>query len=241
MIIHRSTDRPTACTLLILVVVLALTFSAAIPALAAFYRYTDADGRQVFVDDPSKIPKEYQDDTAIYVETTDQMSAEELQRLRRSEKEELAREMDEQRRRELLEEKRQTEKDRHTTPIRIENNLIYVPVTLTHMGDDVQTEFLLDTGASTIVLSKQVALDLYLFSAENGRVKGIGGSVQTERAVVDAIQVGPFRMEGMPVVIVPGEMPLPEMQGILGMSFLRHHTYRIDMKGQRILWDQKTP
>jgi thiamine pyrophosphate-dependent acetolactate synthase large subunit-like protein len=124
MIIHRSTDRPTACTLLILVVVLALTFSAAIPALAAFYRYTDADGRQVFVDDPSKIPKEYQDDTAIYVETTDQMSAEELQRLRRSEKEELAREMDEQRRRELLEEKRQTEKDRHTTPIRIENNLI---------------------------------------------------------------------------------------------------------------------
>jgi hypothetical protein len=92
-------------------------------------------------------------------------------------------------------------------------------VTLTHMGDDVQTEFLLDTGASTIVLSKQVALDLYLFSAENGRVKGIGGSVQTERAVVDAIQVGPFRMEGMPVVIVPGEMPLPRDAGDFGHEF----------------------
>jgi aspartyl protease family protein len=86
--------------------------------------------------------------------------------------------------------------------------------------DGQKVRFMIDTGASDIVLSpadaRRVGVDLSALDFSR-RYETANGAGYGARAVVDSLQVGPILMRRVPVSINQAEMS----QSLLGMSFLR--------------------
>jgi aspartyl protease family protein len=81
-------------------------------------------------------------------------------------------------------------------------------------------EFVVDTGATDVVLTRQDAqragIDLASL-AYTGRAMTANGTVRTASARVDEITLGDIRDTGLRVSVNEGEMP----QSLLGMAYLR--------------------
>lgn len=84
----------------------------------------------------------------------------------------------------------------------------------------VPVRFVVDTGASQIVLSRQDAQSAGIDTsrlAYLGRAQTANGEVRTARVQLDSIAVGPVRDEGVRAVVNEGEL----QQSLLGMSYLQ--------------------
>lgn len=91
-------------------------------------------------------------------------------------------------------------------------------------------KFLLDTGASYCVVTKDVARKAKLkgrVSGEKIRLVTANGTVQASLANARKVDLGGASARDVEVAVVE-EDPVPGLAGIIGLSFLGHFTYTVD-------------
>jgi len=128
-----------------------------------------------------------------------------------------------------------------STGVTIRMNRIYVPVTLSYRGRTIKATLLLDTGASTTMITTQVAdrlgirpdqTELQHAQVADGRV------LETYLTKIDSLAVGPKIKHDLGVNIMPMSGPSLGADGLLGMNFLSDYPYQLDLNTQSINWMQ---
>ena len=206
------------------------------------------------MDDLGKVPEAYQDQIQVYREKYDDLSeqdkAQALQRerdqtqqqeqeklLRMNEYLQAAQAAEEEEKRRNAEIARQKMMETMQTRVIVDGNRILVPVTLVNNGLELDVNLVLDTGASQIVLHRDVADKVNIISLGKGLAKVVGGqNIYVETGQVSYFKVGPFSMEKASVLIVAHEGPATSYSGLLGMNFLKNVQYTIDYQNQLIRW-----
>lgn len=223
-------------------------------AEAAFFKYTDRQGRIHYVDEIWKVPMEYRGQVGRISERYDHLPEEEkAQAIEEDRKRQTALEIERQRltelqlkelsEREAAERRQRADLDRRRalagmeTRVAVVNNQILVPVTFAHQGREVATQLILDTGASHTVLHRATAAPLNIVTLAKGKSTIAGGqTVATELGKVDAMRVGPIEARDIHVTLIPFEGPRPPYGGLLGMDFLSQVEYSIDYANQVVRW-----
>jgi predicted aspartyl protease len=221
---------------------------------AEFYKYVDKQGRVFYVDDLSKIPEEYQEQVQVYREKYDSLPEEERSRALERERErieqheleqqaqmneqlqEIQQAEEEEKRRQEQEAKKRLMENMQT-PVIVEGNRILVPVTLVNNGVEVVVHLLLDTGASHLVLHRDVAAQLNIITLKKALAQVAGGqNIYVETGQISSFKVVPFEMQKANVLIINHEGEAVAYSGLLGMNFLKNVKYTIDYQNQVIHW-----
>lgn len=122
------------------------------------------------------------------------------------------------------------------TPVRIKNNSIYIPVTLSNNGTTITTEMLLDTGCSSTVINYKLAKRLKLKKLHS--VKSIaadGRIIHGKKAKIDFIKVGPYSEQNLKISYQ--KHAGSANKGLLGMDFLKKHPFSIDFENKNVIWE----
>jgi len=128
-----------------------------------------------------------------------------------------------------------------TTSVRVNNNQVFVPVSISYRDRVADAWLLMDTGASSTVISTALAsrLGIRPSSTELRQSRVADGRVvQAFRTRVDSITVGPKSKYNAEVFIIPSNGPDMGYDGLLGMNFLREFPHRLDINTQLIEWQQ---
>ena len=221
---------------------------------AEFYKYVDKEGRVFYVDDLGKVPEAYQEQVKVYREKFDYLTDEErsralererarIQQHEREQQLQTNAQLKELQQAEEEERKRQAETakqklmEKMQTHVIVEGNRILVPVTLVNNGIEMVVNLLLDTGASEIVLYRNVATKLNIIALTKGFAQVAGGqNIYVETGEISSFKVGPFDMQKATVMIIDHEGEAVSYSGLLGMNFLKNVPYTIDYKNQVIRW-----
>ncbi len=124
------------------------------------------------------------------------------------------------------------------TRIMMEGNILLVPATLVYEGHQVDAMLVLDTGASSTVLTVPLADRLGVEPGINAQVKVAGGEkLDAQSVTLDSLTVGPHTRPNVRVLILRHQGARPKLHGALGLNFLRHYPYSIDMQKMLINWD----
>src|SRR4051794_2821776 len=112
--------------------------------------------------------------------------------------------------------------------------LILVPVEVNEQGP---FDFILDTGAGTSLLAKELAEKLKVPILGSKQGQSAGGAVSVSLAKIDSVAVGEARLTDIDVGIVDlkhiGQTVGARIDGDLGYNFLKHFRVSIDYeKGQ---------
>ena len=223
---------------------------------AAFYKYIDKEGRIYYVDDFSKVPPEYQNQVREYKDKYDYLPQNQ-QSIARQQDHDAAVELETQHQQQLEQQLQQAEAQAQAEELRraqeeldqtlqtkviIDGNRVLVPVTLANGGNELQTLLLLDTGASHMVIHRDIADQLSIFAQQKGRSQVAGGQIiQTEMGQLSYLKVGPIKMRNPHVIIIRHEGPAVGYKGLLGMNFLKNVQYNIDFQNQVIKWIPPPP
>lgn len=120
-------------------------------------------------------------------------------------------------------------------PLQGNGNSLYVSVRLN--GAEQPFRFLLDTGASYSAVNYATLLrlglgDIFRNGARTVELETANGRVFSPRFELDSIDVGGAIVEDVPMVMLEDMGPL---DGLLGLSFLRHFDVQIDTQSRRLL------
>lgn len=114
--------------------------------------------------------------------------------------------------------------------------LIIIP---TFVNDEGPFIFALDTGASTTVVSSEVAQLLGIESTGIPQMTGAGGAMQGSRGVVRSLAVGNAKLENLAVVTADflamlSQIVKTKLDGIVGYNFLREFKVTIDYPNETL-------
>jgi hypothetical protein len=133
-----------------------------------------------------------------------------------------------------------------TTPVTIVGNTVLVPVSIGYGHNSAKVSLVFDTGASGTVINRSVAkrLNIDLERAVVVPVRVVGGGVLGARlAKLDYLSVGPKRKQDMTVGVIDDKGQMVgrgggvEVDGLLGMDFLRGLNYEVDFDEEVIRWE----
>ncbi len=106
------------------------------------------------------------------------------------------------------------------------------------LNEERTAHLIVDTGASMTVLSTNIAIDLGILGTTDNElltVNTAGGSVQVNSNFLSTLSVGDAQAHDVAVVI--HDLPdIPEhIEGLLGMSFLKHFLITLDAEHARLI------
>ena len=210
-----------------------------LPCLAEFYRYITGEGVIHYVGDRSLVPEEYQQEVKVYVEKYDHLDENErVLMLQRDREMDTRRRQEEQRLREQLEQEARLKL--LETDVTIVANQVLVPVTIGNGSKEIKALFLLDTGASHLVLFSELAGVLNVASTQKGFSMVAGGHlIETELVVLDYLKLGPLDLKNVEATVIKHAAQTDEtvrFSGLLGMTILRNSRYIIDFENKKIRW-----
>ena len=206
---------------------------------AEFYRYVTREGVVHFVGDRFLVPEEYQQEVKVYVEKYDHLDeSERVLMLQKDREMDARRRQEEQRLREQLEQEARLKL--LETDVTIVANQVLVPVIIGYGPKETKALFLLDTGASHLVLFSELAGVLNLTSTQKGLSMVAGGNlIETELIVLDYLKLGPLDLKNVEATVIKHEPQTDEtvhFNGLLGMNILRNLRYTIDFENKKIRW-----
>jgi clan AA aspartic protease (TIGR02281 family) len=107
-----------------------------------------------------------------------------------------------------------------------------------NLNNERTAHLIVDTGASMTVLSSNIAIDLGILGTTDNElltVNTAGGSVQVNMNYLSLLQVGTAQAKNVAVAI--HDLPdIPEqIEGLLGMSFLKHFLVTLDAEHARLI------
>jgi clan AA aspartic protease (TIGR02281 family) len=107
-----------------------------------------------------------------------------------------------------------------------------------NLNQERTAHLIVDTGASMTVLSTDIAIDLGLLGTTDNElltVNTAGGSVQVNMNYLSSLHVGTAQAQHVAVAI--HDLPdVPEqIEGLLGMSFLKHFLVTLDAEHARLI------
>lgn len=110
----------------------------------------------------------------------------------------------------------------------------------------VKAKLVLDTGASIMVLTSKVAASLGLNPTKVGRSGNLmellladGRKVVSRRVILDSVNVQGSEVEQVEAAILPEqENNVFPCDGLLGMSFLKNFSFKIDQKNDKLVLEK---
>ena len=198
-------------------------------AEAEIYKYTDKNGRKVFVDSLSQVPAEYREQLEIQkpaatVNNTGSLSTNTTYGSTLKQRASV--------------ERLQAELRKLETAVEVINNQVFVPVTVTYHGRSVKARMLMDTGASSTVFHRDALERLDPQSRSAGYARVAGGSVIKMRSVnFDSIQVGPHKAKSIRSYVIDNQNEASHFDGLLGMDFLMNASYELNLQRKLIIWN----
>ena len=126
------------------------------------------------------------------------------------------------------------------TSVTVSNNQVLVPVRLSYRNNAVEAKMVLDTGATTSMITTAMAdrLGIKADSTQAVFARIADGSiVQAYWTRLDYISVGSKQVNNPKITIMPSRGPLSGFgDGLLGMNFLGEFRYHLDINSQIIEW-----
>jgi aspartyl protease family protein len=107
----------------------------------------------------------------------------------------------------------------------------------------VRAPMIVDTGAVETIISPELAERLGMHPSPDDALVTIsvadGRTTQARAKKLDSIAVGKARVDGARVLIL--NAPAPGIEGLLGMSFLNHFLFQMDMTHNRLILHRLAP
>ncbi len=131
---------------------------------------------------------------------------------------------------------------------RVEGGKVFVPfemhqdvmVVQVRINDKITARMLLDTGASSLALTRALAnrLALDLSKSKTVMVATAGGATTATRVMLDSVALGGARLEKVRAAVVEA-MWLADAEGLLGNSFLSRFEVTVDTANSRVVLEPR--